>query len=76
MTFCRGEDVLSAWMADSAFVFWTLTEEPWMLETELIETFDLPLNIDQNVGSPLRELVREVRRTAKEVARCSPVRGL
>lgn len=71
MTFCDGEEVLSAWMAENAFVCWTVTDEPWVLETTLIGSVNLPLNIDQNVGSASRELVREVRRTAKEVARCS-----
>lgn len=74
MTFCEGEDVLSAWMAQNAFVCWTVTDGPWILETELIGSVNLPLNIDQKVGSLSRDFVRDSRRGAKEIARCSPVR--
>jgi hypothetical protein len=74
MTFCDGEDVLSAWMSENAFVCWAVTDEPWTLETELIRSVNLPLNIEQNVSSLSREFVRDARRRAKEIARCSPVR--
>jgi hypothetical protein len=75
MTFCEGEEVLSAWMAENAFVSWTVTPAPWVLEAELIRSVNLPLNIDQNADSPSVALVREARRVAKEMARCSPVRS-
>ena len=34
MTFCEGEDLLSGWMDDNAFVSWTVTPEPWITEAE------------------------------------------
>lgn len=74
MTFCEGEAVLNRWMDENAFVCWMVTDEPWVLETELIGSVNLPLNIDQNVGSASRGWVRDVRRKAKEIARCQPVR--
>jgi hypothetical protein len=74
MTFCEGEDVLSNWMDDNAFVSWIVTPEPWITEAELIASEILPLHIDQNTGSPSLETVRNARREAKEIARCLPVR--
>lgn len=73
MTFCEGEDVLSNWMDDNAFVSWIVTPQPWITESELIASLNLPLNIDQNVGSPSLEYVRNARHEAKEVAHCLPI---
>ena len=56
MTFCEGEDLLSGWMDDNAFVSWTVTPEPWITEAELIASEILPLNIDQNTGIHLLRL--------------------
>lgn len=74
MTFCEGENVLSNWMGDNAFVCWVVTPHPWITEAELIASQNLPLNIDQNQGSPSLEIVRKARREAKEIARCLPAR--
>jgi hypothetical protein len=38
-----GEQALSAWMADNAFVSWVVRERPWELEDDLIAAVDLPL---------------------------------
>lgn len=73
MTFCDGEQALSAWMAENAFVCWTVEPEPWITESELIASVKLPLNIDQNTMSPSLDAVRAVRREAKRIARCLPV---
>ena len=73
MTFCEGEDVLSNWMNDNAFVSWIVTPEPWITEAELIASESLPLNIDQNANSASLETVRNARREAKEIARCLPI---
>ena len=35
-TFVEGEQGLSAWMADNAFVSWVVREHPWELEDNLI----------------------------------------
>jgi hypothetical protein len=74
MTFGEGEEVLSAWMQDHAFVSWVVTREPWNTEAILIASESLPLNIDQNKGSPSFQYVRNVRREAKEMARSLPIR--
>ena len=73
MTFCEGEEVLSNWMEDNAFVSWTVTPEPWIAEADLIASESLPLNIDQNQGSSSLEYVRKVRKDAKDIAHCLPI---
>ena len=60
-------------MDANAFVSWVVMPEPWITEAELIASESLPLNIDQNAGSPSLESVRNARREAKEIARCLPV---
>lgn len=48
MTFAEGEQKLSAWMADNAYVSRTVRQLPWELEDSLIATQDLPLNLTGN----------------------------
>jgi len=48
MSFAEGEQALSAWMAENAYVSWVAREWPWELEDELIATLDLPLNLQGN----------------------------
>jgi len=45
MTFVTGEQRLSAWMAQNAFVSWAVRDRPQELEDNLIATLDLPLNL-------------------------------
>ena len=47
-TFGPGERSLSNWMADNAFVCWTVTREPWLVEKKALRTICLPLNIQHN----------------------------
>jgi hypothetical protein len=47
-TFSSGEMLLSAWMAEHAWVSVVEDPEPWLIEDHLIRTLDLPLNLDQN----------------------------
>ena len=44
-TFVNGEPVLSALMAENAFVSWATRDRPWELENALIAGLDLPLNL-------------------------------
>ena len=48
MTFIEGEQALSAWMAENAYVSWIVRDRPWELEDELITALDLPLNLQGN----------------------------
>jgi hypothetical protein len=73
LTFSDGEQALNEWMAQNAFVSWTVTPEPWLLEEELIRSVTLPLNLDQNRHSFCPQLSM-VRRAAREEARLRPTR--
>jgi hypothetical protein len=48
MTFVEGERTLSAWMAENAYVSWTVRQQPWEVEDYLITALDLPLNLMGN----------------------------
>ena len=64
--------MLSDWMAENAFVSWIESPEPWVVESDLITSVNLPLNLDQNLSSPFLEFIRATRRAAIEIARRSP----
>lgn len=49
-TSADGEQLLSAWMSENAFVSWVIRERPWELEHDLIAAVDLPLNLEGNIG--------------------------
>ena len=69
MTFDTGEETLSQWMDDNAFVTWVVHPRPWELETEVIRKLSLPLNLDQNKGHPFYPVLSDARRQAKQNAR-------
>ena len=48
-TFADGEQLLSAWTSENAFVSWVLRERPWELERDLLGAVDLPLNLEGNI---------------------------
>jgi hypothetical protein len=70
--FSEGEARLSEWMSDNALVSWMIHPEPWLVEDELIETLDLPLNID-GADNPFTPTLRATRRAALARARALPV---
>jgi hypothetical protein len=74
MTFTiQGEEKLSAWMKDNAFVSWVVVDEPWKLEDQLIRTLSLPLNLQDNGKHPFHPVLTEIRRRAREQARQMPI---
>ncbi|QXJ21334.1 hypothetical protein AGRA3207_002175 [Actinomadura graeca] len=74
MTFGKlGEQQLTAWMAEHAFVCWTPHPEPWLLESQLINQLDLPLNLDQNKHNAFHAQLTEIRSTARRLARELPI---
>jgi hypothetical protein len=73
MTFHDGEARLSQWMASNAFVTWVVSEHPEHLESELIASGKLPLNLAQNQHSFVSTL-GAIRRRARERARELPIR--
>jgi hypothetical protein len=73
LTFADGEQCLSQWMADNAFVSWVAHERPWELEDALVKTLDLPLNLQGNDHHPYRADLRRARAAARDHARALPV---
>lgn len=73
LTFADGEDDLSLWMQQNAFVTWVEHPEPWILEEELISELSLPLNLDQNQGHAFHCSLSKMRRDAKAAARKLPI---
>jgi hypothetical protein len=73
LTFADGEQALSAWMADNAYVAWLETPAPWAAERELIAAVDLPLNLDQNRRNAFHVDLTLRRARARAAARTLPV---
>lgn len=42
------EEALTEWMSRNAYVVWIEQTEPWIIEADVIDTLDLPLNINDN----------------------------
>jgi len=61
LTFGKGEDILSKWMAKNASLSWILEEKPWILEKELIKNISLPLNIQHNRQHPFASHLTKLR---------------
>ncbi len=72
-TFVEGERVLSAWMAEHAFVSVVQHPRPWELENQLIASLDVPLNLEGNSGNAFHSALSEVRRRAVVTADALPV---
>ena len=70
-----GEDSLSAWMQENAFVCWMVCEEPWVVEREIIRSANLPLNLRDNDQHPYCMTLRACRAGAKARAREFPIFG-
>lgn len=71
-TFGPREPDLTQWIAAHARVAWITTEHPEKLETELIGSLHLPLNLDQNASHDFYPILAEARRAARERALLLP----
>ncbi|MFN0145686.1 MAG: GIY-YIG nuclease family protein [Dehalococcoidia bacterium] len=71
LNFGDHEPCLDKWMANNAFVTWAMTAEQWEAEHELINTLDVPLNLDGNSHHAFRPELSRLRREAREAARGS-----
>jgi hypothetical protein len=67
-----GERDLSRWMDANAYVSWLPVPQPWVLEKHLIDTLDLPLNLDRNKRSRFQVTLRAIRADAANHARALP----
>jgi hypothetical protein len=69
MTFTKGEQNLSKWMANNAFVTWMTCDEPWKIEDKIIQNVSLPLNLDQNQNHAFHPILNNRRALAKKCVR-------
>jgi hypothetical protein len=68
-----GEAALTHWMTDNALVSWVVRPEPWVVEVELIATFDVPLNLQGNAHNWFYPELKRLRAEAEQNARNLPV---
>ena len=72
-----GECDLLRWMDENALVSWLPLPLPlplpWLLEAHLLETLDLPLNLDKNQRHPFYPTLKAIRKEAMWRARMLPV---
>ena len=69
MTFGDGEEAISRWMDDNAFVIWVVHPRPWELESDVIRNLSLPLNLDQNKSHAFHSVLSQTRQQARQNAR-------
>ena len=72
-TFGEREQVLSAWMAENAFVSWVIRELPWEFEGYLIAAVDLPLNLEGNSRNRFHQVLTQTRARCVAQANAQPV---
>jgi hypothetical protein len=73
MTFAEGEARLNEWLGANACVCWTVDHRPWEIESAIISSACLPLNLAQNKAHPFHAQLSECRAAAKRRARELPV---
>lgn len=73
MTFVEGEQALSVWMAQNAFVSWMVRERPWELEDQLVAALDLPLNLQANSHNQFHPVLTAARAKCVAQAKALPV---
>jgi hypothetical protein len=73
MTFGPRETNLTRWLAEHAAVAWVETQNPRALERHILETVNLPLNLEANARSPFRPTLQAMRADARRRARELPI---
>jgi hypothetical protein len=70
----QGEQVLDSWMAEHARVTWHETEQPWLLEGQVLDSgLPLPLNVRDNPCAAHIQHLKSVRAAAMRSADLLPV---
>ena len=73
MTFSQGEEALSDWMSENAYVSWIVHGEPWLVEGQAIKQLSLPLNLRDNERHPFHRTLTSIRRDMKRKARAKSI---
>jgi hypothetical protein len=69
LTYGSGESVLTDWLKDHAYVCWAVCQEPWEVESQLIATIPLRLNLDQNKNDEFHTFLTRARADQRASAR-------
>ena len=69
MHFAEGEAILSEWMEENAYVTWVIYNEPWIIEGELINRLNLPLNLMGNEEHPFHQELSKIRQQCRKQAK-------
>jgi hypothetical protein len=69
--FAAGEKALSVWLEHNARVVWVGHPRPWEIERAVIESLNLPLNLQHNKAHPFHGELTRLRRGSRERARKS-----
>ncbi|MCC9167217.1 GIY-YIG nuclease family protein [Pontibacter harenae] len=72
-TFSKGEETLSEWMDQNAFIACCEYPTPWEPEEEFIKNISLLLNLDKNQHHPFQSTLSKIRQQAKETAQSLPI---
>lgn len=74
MTFTPdGEARLSAWMDRHVRIAWLVCDTPWALESVMLETCSLPLNLKGNDHHPFAPRLKQLRKAARVQAAQLPI---
>ena len=73
LTFADGEQKISQWLSENAFVTWVSCDKPWELESDLLSELSLPLNLDQNRNHNFHSILSGLRKSARESAKELPI---
>ena len=66
------ESPLNAWMQGNAFVTYVENERPWEIEAAIVQSLDLPLNLEHNASHPMRHSLAVARRALRTGEGCLP----
>ena len=72
LTYAGGEDVLSDWLQQNAFVCWVPYGQPWEIESGIIRSLSLPLNLQHNELHPFYRQLSVIRHNCREEAKQLP----
>jgi len=64
----EGEQRLSEWMQENAFVTWAICESQWEVEDACLRALDLPLNLAGNQHNGHHAVLRALRASARRAA--------
>lgn len=73
LTFMDGESILSGWLGNNALATCVPCDRPWEIESSIIRSISLPLNLRHNNEHPFYEKLLEIRRTCRQEARGLPL---